>query len=97
MADDEIDEKLAALGAAVESLTALVVKHEMSIVSLRARIAELIVKNIGGDLNAQNAALMALEQQVHEIALIGIENFDPRLAAILDKRKLGNSGNPEQP
>jgi 3'-phosphoadenosine 5'-phosphosulfate (PAPS) 3'-phosphatase len=95
MNDGELEAKVASLTGAVESLAALALRQQMSIVVLRLKLVELIAKSCGGDLHAQNAALKDLEEKFHEIALIGIEDSDPRLAAILDKRKNWIPGNQE--
>jgi len=93
MNDNELAKELAALYAAVKSLAALAVRQQASIAALRLKLAEFMVERHGGDLNAQITALMASEENLHEIALIGIEDVDPRIAAILDKRKNSSSSN----
>jgi hypothetical protein len=89
---NDIDTKLAVLSETIESLTALAIKQQMSIIALRMKLTELMVKNYGGDAFIHDRAFIALEEYLHEAGLIGIEDFDPRLAARLDKRKGGSSG-----
>ena len=46
-----------------------------------------MVKAYGGDVKTHHSALIAYEENLHEVALIGIEDVDSRLAAMMNEEK----------